>query len=207
MKKNLYDKVAFFYDRLAMAVLGKAHRESKYAFLDMVETGEQVLYIGGGTGDNLPMLANRVGHQGKIFFVEASQKMMQKAKNQLTPNQVDRVVFLHQTDFSRLPTQHFDWVITQYLLDILSDEEIDGLFLAINQRTKSSAHWILVDFFDQSSMQWLQWLMIHFFRLITDNPRNDLPAYYQFFKKHGWTLREEEKYKGGWIKAVCFRKS
>ncbi|GGF35810.1 class I SAM-dependent methyltransferase [Echinicola rosea] len=207
MKKNLYDKVAFFYDRLAMAVLGKAHRESKYAFLEMVETGEVVLYIGGGTGDNLPMLANRVGHQGKIFFVEASQKMMQKAKNQLTPNQVDRVFFLHQTDFDLLPSQQFDWVITQYLLDVLDDRQIDSLFKAINKRIKPSARWILVDFFDRPSMRWLQWMMIWFFRFVTANPRKNLPRYHQFFQKHGWQQLEEKVYKAGWMKAVVFRKS
>ncbi|QDH78114.1 methyltransferase domain-containing protein [Echinicola soli] len=206
MKKNLYDKVVFFYDRLAMTVLGTAHKESKYAFLDRVSEGDQVLCIGGGTGENLPVLANKVGRLGKVYFVEASQKMMGSAKSQLTADLLDRVVFLHQTDFSVLPNQLFDWIITQYLLDILSDKEIDSLFLAIKQREKPSAHWILVDFFDQPAKRWLQWIMIRFFRLTTGNPRNDLPKYHQFFEKHGWKLREEENFKGGWIKAACFKK-
>ncbi|AGA77013.1 class I SAM-dependent methyltransferase [Echinicola vietnamensis] len=207
MKKNLYDKVAFFYDQLAMVVLGKTHRESKFTFLEYVMAGDRVLYIGGGTGENLSLLAEKVGAEGKVFFVEASQKMMSKAKGQLTAAQLDRVVFLHQTDFDLLPAQQFDWVITQYLLDVLGDRQIDGLFKAINDRIKPSARWILVDFFDRPSMRWLQWMMIWFFRLVTANPRKNLPRYHQFFQKHGWQQMEEMVFKAGWIKAVVLQKS
>lgn len=207
MKKNLYDKVVFFYDQLALAVLGHDYRQSKYALLDTVKHGDQVLYIGGGSGENLPLLVKTIGEEGCIYFVEGSNKMLQKAKRRLSADQKRQVIFLHQTDFNMLPKQCFDVVITQYLLDILPDKGINALFEEVHKRTGSTSKWLLVDFFDQKSRRWLQWGMILFFRLTTGNPRKDLPEYSVFFRKYGWKPEQERPFKGGWIKAMVFRKT
>jgi len=207
MEKNRYDKVVFFYDQLAGFVLGKEYLRSKCAFLESIQPGELVLYIGGGSGENLALIQQRVGENGKVLFVEASQKMIEKAKRRQDHQYSNNVEFLHLSAFNQLPNCEFDFVITQYFLDILSDQEIDYLFEEVGKRAHVGSKWLLVDFFDRKRRRWLQFLMVMFFKLFTKNPRRDLPEYHRFFAMHGWELQEEKMFKRNWIKSIVFRKS
>ncbi|GAB4107676.1 hypothetical protein GCM10028791_01220 [Echinicola sediminis] len=206
MEKNLYDRVAAFYDRMALAVLGKSYQKSKGAFLNEILPGSTVLYIGGGSGVNLPVISEKAGVTGKVFFVEASEKMLERAKKQKRIEKCGNLVFLHQTEFSKLPEVVFDVVVTQYFLDVLSDPQINGLFKEMERRSHAHSKWLLVDFFDLPERRWLQFLMISFFRMVTRHPRKDLPDYGRFFSRFNWLKKKEQHFKRGWIKAEVFQK-
>src|SRR5690606_13024645 len=126
MKGDSYDPIAPYYDFLSL-VLGKSYRNSKSAFLENLDIGNQVLYIGGGTGGNLAEISDRIGETGKVYFMEASAKMIEKAKNKLPPTLKSRIIFLHESDFATIPLETFDVVLTQYFLDILPDSNIHKL--------------------------------------------------------------------------------
>ncbi|MBD8488433.1 class I SAM-dependent methyltransferase [Echinicola sp. CAU 1574] len=206
MEKNLYDKVVFFYDQLAVLVLGKGYRESKLAFLDHINNGDKVLIVGGGTGSNLSYIRSMVGGNGEICFVEASEKMIEKAKKNTKAVGQGNIEFIHQSDFQDLPLKKFDVIITQYLLDILPEKELDNLFGELQKRLAQSAKWIFTDFFNRSDRRWIQFVMIQFFRIITKNPRNDLPNYKFFFDKYGWYISDSKNYKGDWIRSwLCVK--
>ncbi|WP_215224218.1 class I SAM-dependent methyltransferase [Echinicola shivajiensis] len=201
MEKNLYDRVVFFYDDLASLVLGKGHLESKRAFLDRITKGNNVLYIGGGTGTNLPEILEQVGEEGKVFFVEASQKMIDKAKKGVPDSLRGRVLFLKEDDFMKMPNHQFEIIITQFLLDLLTESDLEVLFDEVDKRCKRETKWIFTDFLDHPNRKILQYIMIWFFRLVTKNPRKDLPNYSKYFENYGWGIKSKMSFKKDWIQA------
>ncbi|WP_236252696.1 class I SAM-dependent methyltransferase [Echinicola sp. 20G] len=206
MERNLYDKVVFFYDQLAALILGKGYRESKLTFLDQINNGDKVLIVGGGTGSNLPQIVSRVGKEGKVYYVEASEKMIKKAKKNTKAVGHGNIEFIHQSDFHDLPLKKFDVIITQYLMDILPEKELDNLFGELQKRVRQNTKWVFTDFFDKPGRRWLQFVMIQFFRITTKNPRNDLPNYKFFFDKYGWNISDSKNHKGGWIRSwLCVK--
>ena len=205
MKGNSYDLLAPYYDLLSN-ILGKTYRGSKRIFLDRLKNGDQVLYLGGGTGANLPEILESIGLDGKVYYLEASSKMIEKARRRIAPNQVSRIVFLHQSDFSKIPHNTYDVVFTQFFLDILPDHEIKKLFQALAQRTKPGTRWVFLDFFAIPERRWLIRLMISFFRWTTDNPRKDLPNYADHFSYYGWEIEGKELLKGGFIQAWLLKR-
>lgn len=205
MKPNSYDYFASYYDRLAN-LLGKSYRQSKLFLLEEIKEGDKVLYLGGGTGANLPLLLDAVGSHGIIYYIEASSKMIDKARNRVPAEQVAQVIFLHQEDFSLIPQLNYDVVLTQFFLDILPNQAIDKLFEEIEQRTGAGTRWIFVDFFPVQGKHWLIFLMIWFFRIGTGNPRTNLPNYNQLFSKHGWEVSRRHLMKKGFIQAWLLQK-
>lgn len=204
MKWN-YDPLAPYYDFLSN-ILGKAYKDSKLLFLDRLKNGDQVLYIGGGTGANLPRILERIGRTGKVYYMEASSQMIEKARKRVKPEQLFRIVFLHQSDFSKIPIETYDVVLTQFFLDILPDDEIKELFQELDKRLSPNTRWIFVDFFPVSGRKWLIKIMIWFFRLSTGNPRKDLPDYARYFGYYGWEVEEKKSLSGGFMQAWLLKR-
>ena len=205
MKKNQYNHIAFVYDHLSL-VLGKSYRESKNAFLEELKDGDKVLFLGGGTGKNLTSILPRIGETGKVFFVEASSRMIEKAMEKVPSIFHSRIVFLHQSKFSAIPGEIFDFVLTQYFLDILPDKEIHQLFESVNLRSHKNTKWIFVDFFETKGKRWLLNLMVYFFRIITRNPRKDLPVFDRYFGQYGWNISQKKIFDQDFIQAWLLRK-
>lgn len=200
MKWNSYDLLAPYYDFISL-VLSKSYRVSKSIFLDKLKEGDQVLYLGGGTGANLPEILGHIGPAGSVYYLEASRLMIEKARKRLTPEQLSRLVFLHQSEFSKIPKRTYDVVLTQFFLDILPEDEIEKLFNELDRRVNSDTRWIFLDFFPVDGKKWLIKIMIWFFRLSTGNPRKDLPDYARDFRNYGWEVEEKKWLEKGFIQA------
>lgn len=205
MKRQSYDSVAYYYEKLGL-LLGRSYQDSKFDFLDRLKEGDQVLYLGGGTGVNLQELLDRIGSDGTVHYIEASAKMILRAKRRVKPEQLPQVVFLHQSDFAHIPLRTFDVILTQFFLDILLDQEIHRLFQEVEKRTTLDVRWIFVDFFSAKGKTWLVNLMIWFFRRTTGNPRKDLPNYAHFFYSWDWEIREKKARQLGFIQAWLLMK-
>ncbi|GGZ22429.1 hypothetical protein GCM10007049_14070 [Echinicola pacifica] len=210
MKLNLYDKLAGIYDSLAYMALGREFFASHRAFLEEVNEGDTVLFIGGGSGGVLKEISDRAGSAGRVYFVEASARMIQMAQEKISKsgeNAHNNVIFLHQGDFDALPEERVDLVITQYLLDVLVDKDIEKLFQAIEQRASENVKWLVAEFTNKASRKWMTQSMILFFRLFTQNPRNNLPQVEDYFFAEGYTLLRQQSFKKGWIKALLYQKT
>jgi len=200
MKRNPYDRIARIYDAFS-GVLGGTYLDSKYLFLEKIDAGDKVLYLGGGTGANLPAIVERIGEEGKLVYMELSREMIKKAKSKTPASVLHRVEFLQQGDFSKIPNEKYDKILTQYFLDILSDEDIHRLFQNINLRVDKRSQWIFLDFFNVKARRVVLSTMIGFFRLFVGNPRTNLPQYADFFELYGWRMKEVKSVKGGFIQA------
>mgnify|MGYP001557100914 CR=1 FL=1 len=80
-----YDKVAYFYDRLATLVFGNRLHKARIANLDRIKAGDRVLVVGGGSGQLLDHL-DQGGLECHVDFVEVSASMMRKAQMKVTEN-------------------------------------------------------------------------------------------------------------------------
>ena len=206
MKRNPYDQIARVYDPISK-ILGSTYLNSKYLFLEEIDAGDKVLYLGGGTGVNFASIVKRVGQNGKVTYMEWSGEMMKKAKKRIPVSILHRVEFLQQGDFSKIPDEKYDKVLTQYFLDILSDEEIHQLFQHVNLKVGEKSRWIFLDFFDvRGKKLWLR-IMIGFFRMFAGSPRKDLPEYFTHFESYGWKIKKTKSFKNGFIQSWLLGKA
>lgn len=202
---NSYDRLAPYYDFISL-VLGKSYRASKSVFLDRLKEGDQVLYLGGGTGANLPEILGHIGPAGSVDYIESSGQMIEKARKRLTPEQLSSIFFLHQSEFSKIPKRTYDVVLTQFFLDILQQDEIEKLFDELDRRVDLDTRWIFLDFFPVDGKKWLIKTMIWFFRLSTKNPRKDLPDYARYFRNYGWEVEEKKWLQKDFIQAWVLKR-
>ncbi|WP_339903065.1 class I SAM-dependent methyltransferase [uncultured Cyclobacterium sp.] len=201
---NAYNFVAPFYDALATLVLGPRFHGSKWAFLDIILPGDTVLVVGGGTGANLPDILKRCGKKGKVIYMEASEKMLEKAKKRIPSDQQDRVEFIFRADFKLPEKYNFDIIVTQFLLDVLIDQDITALFEEVNQKVTSDSKWLFLDFFPVRDKKFLIRLMITSFGFLTQHPRKELPDYEGFFTKGGWVAAKEMSFEKGFYQAKVY---
>ncbi|HSI76839.1 MAG TPA: class I SAM-dependent methyltransferase [Lunatimonas sp.] len=202
---NAYNRIAWIYDRLSRWCLGRQFTQSKYRYLDSIRTGETVLILGGGTGENLPEIVERIGAQGRVYFMDASIAMIEKAKGrfQSLPTNIQ---FLHSADLSLLNNLKPDFILTQYFLDVLDDKQLELLFNQLAEIGDKYTEWIFVDFYTIPKKRWLINMLIGLFRIVVDHPRRDLPDYKVFFDRWGWKEKETCSFKEGFIQAKVYRR-
>lgn len=200
-----YNFIAPVYDLLASMALGRGYIKSKWALLDQIRTGDTVWFIGGGSGANLPDILKRCGNNGQVIYTEASEVMLQKAKSNTSPDFIHQVKFICSADFMLPPDVKVDVVITQFLLDVLTDASINSLFEQVGHRVSPDAHWIFLDFYPVSNKEFLIRLMINFFSMLTSHPRKELPEYDTFFQKWGWREIKSISFKEGFYMAKLYK--
>lgn len=77
-----YDFFSSFYDR-SLEKSYRPFREQAFSRLTL-EAGSSVLDLASGTGQNLPFLAPKVGERGRVFCLDTSKKMLERAKARAT---------------------------------------------------------------------------------------------------------------------------
>ena len=204
---NAYDRIAWIYDPLSRWFLGKKYTQSKYTYLERIQRGSKVLILGGGTGENLPEIVQRIGELGTVYFMEASSAMIHRAKRRFRPVLPTNIKFIHSADFSQLSNIKPDFILTHYFLDVLSDEQLEVLFDTLTGNTEKDTEWTFVDFFAVKKKRRLIRNLIGLFRMVVDHPRSDLPDYACFFNRWGWKEREACSFMEGFIQAKVYRRS
>lgn len=114
-----------FYDAQARSYewTRKGFLRGRKAVVDelAIMPGEQVLEIGCGTGWNLPLLAKKVGAEGRVVGLEVSQKMLDRARQKNLASQVELIcgdatvaevaqgmfdIILFSYSYSAIPERH-----------------------------------------------------------------------------------------------------
>jgi len=119
-----YDRLSWSYDLLA----GTFENRYKDKAIDLlsVSAGEAVLEIGPGTGYALVRLARAVGEAGKVYGLEISPRMLERARARVYDAGLEKNVGLVQGDAAELPfpDERFDAVFASFVLEIFSPTEI-----------------------------------------------------------------------------------
>ncbi len=124
--RNNYDRLSRWYDLLS----GSSERPARLRGLQALDirSGENVLEIGCGTGESLPVLDACAGSTGHIFGLDLSAGMLSVARNKLQRLSASNIVCI-QGDGLHLPfpKESFDAIFMSFTLELLPASEIPVL--------------------------------------------------------------------------------
>lgn len=200
---NRFDRLVPFYDTLANFVFGSSLIKSKECNLEVVGLQADVLVLGGGTGKWLNKLLDN-NKSCRIWYVEASGKMIDKARKNL--NSTDRVVFVHGTH-ELVFAQKFNVVITHFFVDMFTVEELIALRDKIFKDLKDEGKWIVADFVNEKYWHsiFLKGMYL-FFNIMGALDLTSLTDWQRIIQSNGFKGEGRYSFYSGFIRNVAFIK-
>ncbi|MBI1768450.1 MAG: class I SAM-dependent methyltransferase [Bacteroidetes bacterium] len=203
MRVNDFDKIAFAYDRLARVVFGKSIIDSQKYFLEKIPHRSKLLILGGGTGWILTEIF-KVKSDIEICYIEASEKMIAIAKEKT--KQDERIQFVCGTENEIPKDEQFDFVITNFYLDLFTDKSIKIVLTKIRKSLSPKVQWIVTDFVDTKWWQILMLKMMYVFFSVTCNVKSKkIPAWSEAMGDSGGRKTESRFFYGNFIETALFQ--
>lgn len=200
-KLNQFDGIAWVYDSLArVAFLGRIRKAQCY-FLKRIPNEGDVLILGGGTGWILEELL-RLRPAVKICYVEASQKMIEKARSY---GKGHDVLFIHGTEFGIPDGKRYDVIITNFYFDLFRNVELPGIVDRVQSFLKPEGLWLVSEFC--SDRRWMRTylkLMYSFFRLTCGLTNYGLPMWRKRLHDAQFKAVAQQRFFGGFIDSSVF---
>jgi tRNA (cmo5U34)-methyltransferase len=197
-----FDRLAPIYDSLAGLVIGDGIRTSQLYFLNHLTQKQNLLILGGGTGWILPFIFE-INPMLHIDYIELSPKMLDKAKMNAQENQ--KIKFIEGTECS-IPIGKYDCVITNFYLDLFSDEDLCTVIDQIKESLQPDTSWLVTDFISEKRWQRVMlWVMYRFFSITTGLKTSSLPEWKSSLERAGGKLVETKKSSRGFIESTVFQ--
>lgn len=158
-----YNRVAWFYDKLARLIFGDKLEQTKMAHLDQLKPNNKILVVGGGSG-NLLRYIDKLGFNCHVDFVEASQKMLAKAQKITTNNLT--VNFYHK-DILDHSGYDYDIIFTNFFFDQFNRSACEDYISYLKTMARPGALLIYADFTLSTRLpdRLVRYMMYSFFRL------------------------------------------
>lgn len=195
--QNNFNFVAPFYDQLARLIFGKSIKQSQTWLLPFIPENATVLLIGGGTGWLLTEM-QQTTKAGKILYLEASEKMLQRSQKRYASspkNSKTKVAFRLGNETALAPEESFDVIITPFLLDLFLPENLDKLMQHLYRQLKPNGKWLVADFEPKNATHFWQKsllrIMVQFFKITANLQSNTLPDLEKAFA--GYPLNQNAK--------------
>ncbi|HCW08697.1 MAG TPA: hypothetical protein DGG95_15165 [Cytophagales bacterium] len=203
MKQNDFDKIAAVYDWLARFVFGKNIIHAQKFFLNKISDGATVLILGGGTGEILAeIVKNKNGIQ--VCYVELSPEMISIAKKKFDSNH--QIQFIEGTENNIPSDKKFDVVITNFYLDLFSNQSLKFVLEKIKKSTTTQALWLVTDFVnDRLWHRAMLKMMYLFFRITCNIEATNLPNWRNEMIKLGGIEIDSKFFYGKFIKSSVFQ--
>jgi ubiquinone/menaquinone biosynthesis C-methylase UbiE len=203
MKPNDFDKLASIYDHLTKLVFGRSIINSQKYFLNKISDRSSVLILGGGTGWIVKELL-KVKSDVTVCYIEASAKMITIAKEKLKNDK--RVQFINGTENDIPSDAQFDFVITNFYLDLFTDESLKIVVERIKKSLSPQAKWIVTDFINSKWWHGVMLKAMYFFFYVTCNiePRS-LPEWSRAIQAIGAAQLDSKIFYRGFIKTTIFQ--
>ena len=201
-----YNNSVWFYDFLTGLVFGKTLFRAQVYLLNNIKPGNKILIAGGGTGKILEAITG-IHHAGlKITYVDVSEKMIASSKKRNTGK--NEVTFINAAiENSQLP-DNFDVVITPFLLDNFTEENLQKIFSRIDQLLLPEGLWLNTDF-QLTGKRWQKIMagsMLIFFRIICAIEAKKLPDIQNCFSSNGYSIVEQKTFWGDFIITAAYQK-
>ena len=195
------------YDALAALVFGPALRNTQRAALTGLPAGApQVLILGGGTGWVLSEVLRR-RPAATVLYLEASPRMLARARARLRPSQLAQVGFRHGTQQALAPGEVFDAVLTFFVLDCIGTPDLPDALARLHAALRPGGRWLLADF-RPARRGWRRLLlaaMFGFFRLTTRLRARELPDLAAALAARGLHGEKKGQFYCGATEAVVFQ--
>jgi ubiquinone/menaquinone biosynthesis C-methylase UbiE len=211
-----FDAVAPWYRALETIAFGNALQRCRVACLAEVRSPRRALIVGEGDGRFLCELV-RLHPDLDVDCVDASERMLscaQKRVERELPGRVDRVQFLKRDITSwAAPENHYDLVVTHFVLDCFPASELAGVIKNLARSTKSGAVWLLADFRlpDRgfARLRARLWLaaMYQFFRLTARIQASELIDPTPLMQSEGFALSRQHLFRRGMLKSELWRRN
>lgn len=180
-----FDNVALFYDQLASLIFRNNIKKIQTSHLDVVKENMHVLILGGGTGW---IITELLQHQPDITitYVEPSSKMIERSKKRLPLKIAHKVNFIKGTHKSIPPTEKYNIIVTNFVLDMLTEIELEEIAVLLYNQLSHKGYWLVCDFQitvgkNELWQKILLKTMILFFRITTGYKFTELPHFQGLF--------------------------
>jgi tRNA (cmo5U34)-methyltransferase len=203
---NSYDRIAPVYDRLAGVVFGSAIRDAQRVHLGALQNAHEILIVGGGTGWLLVDVLS-IHPQVRVTYVEASERMIELARKQISDSDSLRVEFIHGTHEMLSQPEAFDAVIINFFVDMFTTAALAEIVARLNIALQPAGQLFCTDFVDDKGWQkmFLK-LMYAFFRLATGLRNQRLAPWRKIIADNGFELAQSSLFWSGFICSQRFRK-
>ncbi len=129
--QSFYDRISHAYDLISDAGEHKAREQGEQTL--NVQSGENVLEIGFGTGNTLLHLAEAVGESGRVSGIDVSTGMLEVATRKVESKGLADRVDLSVGDARQLPYKDdsFDAVFASFTLELFSLNDIPAVLAEV----------------------------------------------------------------------------
>ncbi len=141
--RKVYNIYASFYDFLFGSIFGPGRSLCTNIVNNAAQPNASVLEIGIGTGLSLPLYRSDL----RISGIDISEKMLEKAQEQVVKNHLDDRVELKVMDAAHLefPDNRFDFIVAMYVASVVPD--VNAFLQEISRVAKPGAEIIFVNHF------------------------------------------------------------
>lgn len=140
----LYSRLAWMYDFFTDHEA--AHHDEAVRIADIKED-DQVLEVACGTGRGTVRIANHIGPGGKLYAIDLTEAMLERARRKLTKLNLPGQVDLRLGDARKLPfpDETFDVVYNAYMFDLIDAVEIPHVVSEFTRVLKPGGKIVLVN--------------------------------------------------------------
>lgn len=152
----------------------------------------------------------------EVDCVDASERMLKLARKRIEhqlPDRANQVRFLQRDITSwEPPENHYDLVVTHFLLDCFPEAELAAIIKTFAHATKPDAFWLLADFCRPprgwARLRAQMWLaaMYQFFRVTARIRATELIDPTAFLQAEGFALARQHLFRRGMLKSQLWRR-
>lgn len=142
IKFRSYEPVAFFYDWLSHAFSLGQIRQSKLSQIELLKSGNKVLYAGAGWGeDAIAAAKNGVN----VTCIDMSKSMIERAENNFKSNNCT-AEFICKNVMNHKREGYYDVITANYFLNIFTEKEMRIVFSHLIKLLKPGGKILIADF-------------------------------------------------------------
>lgn len=198
---NNFNLIAPFYDLIKKMVFRNKLSIAERYFLNRIEDRQQILVIGGGSGD----LLNYLPPTCQIDYVEYAEKMIVNARKQEFDGDIE---FIKGDFLETILNRKYDWIITNFFLDVFNEKHLGEACEKLYSLLKQDGNMIVTDFYPTDHLRGkiLLKLMHVFFKLVSGLESKSLKNIPDFLLNSGFRNAEEHYWANRKIFSIIFQK-
>ncbi len=136
-----YDRAVWFYEKSAKIFSTNQIRASKRFQLKYINSGDSVLYLGAGAGEDAIMAAR---HGARVTCIDLSQGMLDRVQRKLdAENLTAELICQNAFDHERLG--HYDVVAANYFLNVFREKDMVKMLNFTVQFVRPDGRFLIAD--------------------------------------------------------------